>query len=318
MQIPQAGINEKVTVAYVVVSYRNPDQVLRLVSALREGPGAEVLVRHNQRTSILPRAAVEERGAHVLDDGIDIDWGEFSYVRVLLAALEWSLDRLDPDWIVVLSGQDYPLRPLAEVEAGLAESGKDAFLAAAWELPTAERPGAPEEQFFLRYAYRHFAVPHWMPRAPGAFRPLIYTREMPQGLGKRLGVRRARLPFGPGRRCFVSADWLTLSARAARVVTETARRDRALMRHYRRSIVPSESLFATILMNDPGLDVAGDGRRFLSFPKPGAPHPDVLTSADLDRLLDSGMDFARKFDTEVDAEVLDALDERRRSRSVPR
>ena len=54
----------------------------------------------------------------------------------------------------------------------------------------------------------------------------------------------------------------------------------------------------------------------ISFAGPGVPHPDVLTSADLGRLLDSDMDFARKFDQERDAEVLDALDERRRSLSA--
>jgi hypothetical protein len=313
MRIPQAP-----TVAYVVVSYRNPGQVLRLVSALREGPGAEVVVRHDQRTTQLRRAEVEERGAHLLEDGIQIEWGELSHVRVLLGALEWALEQLDPDWILVLSGQDYPLRPMAEIEAGLAASGKDAFLSSAWELPLERRPSSPEDQFFLRYAYRHYRAPDWVPRAPDALRAVIYTREMPQALGKRVGIRRVRLPFGPGLRCFVSADWLTVSARAARAITETARRDRALMRYYRRVLIPSESLFATTLLNDPVLEVSREGRRFLAFGRPGAPHPDVLTSADLDRLLGSGMDFARKFDVEVDAEVLDALDDRRRSGTVPR
>jgi hypothetical protein len=315
---PQVGNGARAKVTYVVVSYREPGQVLRLVSALREGPGAEVVVRHDQGTTALPRAEVEERGAHLLEDGIDIAWGEFSQARVLLGALDWTLGNLNPDWILVLSGQDYPLRPLTEIQAGLASSGMDAFLSAAWELPTAHRPGPPQEQFFLRYAYRHFAAPAWLPQVPAALRPLLYTREMPQGLGRRVGIRRARLPFGPGRRCFVSADWLTVSARAARVITETARRDGRLMRHYRGSLIPTESLFATILLNDPGLKVSGDGRRFLPFATPGAPHPDVLTRADLERLLDSGMDFGRKFDLGVDAEVLDALDEHRRSQSVPR
>ena len=304
--------------AYIVVSYRHPSQVLRLVSALREGPGAQVLVRHDQRTTALPRAAVEERGGHLLEDGIDIAWGEFSQLRVLLSGLDWALEHLNPDWILVLSGQDYPIRPLAAIEAGLAGSGMDAFLSAAWELPTDRRPGPPQEQFFQRYAYRHFAAPAWLPRAPAAIRPLLYTREMPLGLGKRIGFRRLRLPYGPGRRCFVSADWLTVSARAARAITRTAREDTRLIRHYRGSLVPSESLFATILMNDPDLRVSRDGRRFLPFAAPGAPHPEVLTIADLERVLESGMDFARKFDPEVDEDVLDALDERRRSPSVPR
>jgi hypothetical protein len=139
---------------------------------------------------------------------------------------------------------------------------------------------------------------------------------MPLGLGRRIGLRRRRLPFGPGLRCFVSSDWLTLSARAARVVTAAARRERALMRHYRASPMPSESFFATVLLNHPELNVAREDRRMISFAGPGVPHPDVLTSSDLGRLLDSDMDFARKFDQERDAEVLDALDERRRSLSA--
>jgi hypothetical protein len=304
-----------VTVAYVVVSHKNPGQVLRLVSALREGPGAEVVVRHDQRSTPLARGEVEERGGHMLEDGIDVGWGEFSYMRMLLGALDWSLERLDPDWILLLSGQDYPLRPLAEIEARLAAAEQHAFLTSAWELSTARRPEPPAEEFFLRYAYRHYTVPSWTPRTPGALRDVVYTREMPAG-GKRVGLRRARLPFGRGRRCFVSSDWLTLSARAARVVTGAARRQRALMRYYRRALIASESFFATVLLNHPELEVAREDRRLISFAGPGVPHPDVLTSADLGRLLDSDMDFARKFDQELDAEVLDALDERRRSLST--
>jgi hypothetical protein len=303
-----------VTVAYVVVSYRNPAQVLRLVSALREGPSSEVVVRHDQRRSRLERELVEEHGGHLLDDGIEVEWGEFSYLEVLVRSLEWTLERLDPDWILVLSGQDYPLRPLAETERWLTGAGEDAFLTAAWELPTHRRPEPPTEEFFLRYAYRHFELPAWAPRAPAGVRSVFYTREMPAGLGRRVGIRRARLPFGARRHCFVSADWLTLSARAARTVTGAARGDRRLIRHYRRSIIPSESFFATVLLNDPELVVAREDRRFMSFAGPGAPHPDVLTSTHLDELVDSGMHFGRKFDSEVDAEVLDALDEHRRSR----
>src|SRR4051794_2509160 len=168
MRIPQAP-----TVAYVVVSYRNPGQVLRLVSALREGPGAEVVVRHDQRNTKLQRAEVEERGGHLLEDGIQIEWGELSYARVLLGALEWALEHLDPDWILVLSGQDYPLRRRADSEAGRAASGKDAFLSSAGELPLERPPDPREDHFFLRSPYRHYRAPDWMPRAPRALRPLL-------------------------------------------------------------------------------------------------------------------------------------------------
>jgi hypothetical protein len=307
-----------VTVAYIVVSHRNPGQVLRLVSALKEGPGAEVIVRNDQRQARIEPRALEDLGARMLDDGIEVEWGEFSYLRMLLAALEWALEAVDPDWMLVLSGQDYPIRPLGEIEAFLAAAEEDAFLQDAWELDTSRLPGPPQEEFFLRYAYRHFMVPRWVPRPPGRLRPLVYRRDMPQGLSPRIGIRRATLPFHGGRRCFVSADWLTVGRRAARLLLDAARKDRRLIRCYRRSVIPSESFFATVLLNAPDLRVARESRRFVSFAAPGVPHPEVLTSRDLDRMLDSGMHFARKFDAQTDAEVLDRLDALRRGAGSPR
>jgi hypothetical protein len=84
------------------------------------------------------------------------------------------------------------------------------------------------------------------------------------------------------------------------------------MRHFRRVAVPSEEFFASVLLGDRALTIERDHRRFAPFAHEGAPHPETLTEADLDRLIASGADFARKFDTEVDSGILDVLDEHRR------
>jgi hypothetical protein len=302
-----------VKVAYLVVSHRNPDQILRLVRVLREG-GGEVAVRHDGRREPLPASALQEAGARALEDGIDLAWGDTGYLRMQLNALEWAARELDPDWVVFLSGQDYPLRPLADIEAGLAATEADARLSGFWELATRRDPGGEKTPFFRRYAYRHFIPPAWLPERdlPRAVAPLAYRCRLPGDLPDRVGVRWPLLPFGDGFRAHVSADWLTLNRRAVAAVTAFARAHARVMRHYRRTIVPAESFFATVLANDPSLRVDPDGRRFISWPRPGAPHPDTLTSDDLDRVLASGMDFARKFDTSIDARVLDLLDDARR------
>lgn len=306
----------RVRIAYVVLSHRNPAQVLRLVEALLDGPGAEVLVRHDARHSILDEADLRRLGARSLKDDVEFEWGGWSQLQLLLACLEGTANEVDPDWLLILSGQDYPLRSLAAIEEDLARSDHDAMLGDAWELDTERPPAPPEDDFFLRYAYRHYRVPKFMPHLPKAVRPAAYLREFPPPQKPQLGLRRTRLPFGDGFGCFVSADWLTLNRRAIHTILEAAG-DRRLMRFYRRVSIPSESFFATVLLNDGDLRVARSNRRFISFESPLAPHPTTLTSADLDRMLASGCDFARKFDADTDAEVLDALDERRRSQ-VPR
>ena len=298
----------------MVVSHRNPDQVLRLVSVLRESPRAEVLVRHDPRWEPIDEAALESLGARSLHDDVDFEWGGWSQLQTLVGVLERTAAEVDPDWLLVLSGQDYPLRPMQAIEDGLAAEEHDALLGHAWELDVRRRPQPPDEEFFLRYAYRHYPAPAGAPHLPKLVRPLAYLREYPAPLRPQLGLRRARLPFDGGFRCFVSADWLTLNRASVAAVLVAAHERGRLMRYYRRVAIPSESFFATVLLNDHSLSVARDNRRFVSFERPGAPHPETLTSADLDRLIASGSDFARKFDVEVDPEVLDALDTRRSSR----
>jgi len=291
------------TVAYVVLSHRNPPQVLRLVRALAEGPAARVLVRHDGRRSTLAPAAIQAAGGEAIEDPVEVEWASWSHLELILGCLREARRRLDPDWTLVLSGQDYPLRPMASIEADLRRSESDARIGAVREVET-RRP-AGDDEFYLRCRYRHYARPSALPDMPRSLLPLMYTRDVPPLVGiRRLGP--APLPF------YASADWLTLGRRALETLLE-AGHDRRLMRHFRRVAVPSESFFASVLLGDPELTVEHDHRRFARFSGPGAPHPDTLTSADLDAALASGADFARKFNTELDSEVLDRLDERRRA-----
>jgi Core-2/I-Branching enzyme len=287
------------TVAYVVLSHRNPAQVVRLVRALAEGPAAQVLVRHDRRRSTLEPTAIEAAGGQAIEDGIEVEWARWSYLELIVSCLR-EARRLDPDWTLILSGQDYPLRPMADIETDLERSGSDARIGAVREVET-RRP-VRDDEFYLRCRYRHYARPRAMPVPPRTLRGLIYARAMPPLVGLR---RLAPAPL----RFYASADWLTLGRRAVRTVLE-ASRDRRLMRHFRRVAVPSESFFASVLLADPSLAVEHDHRRFARFSGPGAAHPDTLTSEDLERILASGADFARKFDTEIDSDVLDRLDER--------
>jgi Core-2/I-Branching enzyme len=295
-----------VTVVYVVISHRNPEQVVRLVRVLREGPAARVLVRHDPRWERLDPGKLEAAGGEPIEKGIKATWGGWSYLKLIVSCLREAAARHDPDWVLVLSGQDYPLRPLADIEADLEASPADARLGAVRPVET-ERPAAGDDEFFLRCRYRHYARPRVFPSSlPGPIRPLAYARELPPLVGVRR-IEPAPLTL------FASADWLTLGRAGIRTVLDAAE-DRRLTRHFRRVAVPSESFFASVLLANPALIVEHDNRRFSSFGH-GSPHPDTLTSDDYDRLLSSGADFARKFDTTLDTHVLELLDEHRRSRT---
>lgn len=289
-----------VSVAYIVISHRNPPQVLRLVRALKEDSEAVVLVRHDQRASTLPDAEIEAAGGEAVSGEVEPGWGDWRHLRSILHCLHEAATRHDPPWTLIVSGQDYPVRAPREIASELRDASEDARLGSIREV---EPGSAPDDEFHLRCLYRHYDRPRGMPGLPLVMRPLVYTRDLPS----LVGFRRLRpWPLRP----YVSADWLTLGRRALGAVLDAAD-DPRLMRHFRRVAVPSESFFASVLLNRPDLVVDGDNRRFVRFARLGAAHPDTLTSVDLDRVLASGADFARKFDITVDAEVLDRLDEHR-------
>jgi hypothetical protein len=293
-----------VTVVYIVLSHRNPEQVLRLVRALREGPAARVLVRHDPRAEPIGPKELEEAGGEPVEDGIPFEWAGWPHVQVLLGCLREAVARHDPDWALILSGQDYPLRPLADIEAELDASLLDGRLGSVREVER-RRPAPGDDEFFLRANYRHYTRPRAMPDLPHALRPLIYARELPPLVGiRRIAPAPVPLAF--------SSDWLTLGRRAIQTVLAAADNGR-LMRYFRRVAVPSESLFASVLLSNESLTIERDHRRVADFAHEGAAHPDVLTRADFDRLVTSGADFARKFDAAVDSHVLDLLDEHRRA-----
>ena len=129
-------------VAYLVMSYLGP--VERLVATLRAGsPDAVIAVHHDPRVRSLGEVdaiRIEPR---------PIAWGHGSQLLAVLHGLRVLRDRAD--WFVLLSGQDYPVRSLAEIEAGL--HGADAFIQLAPVAPLSWRRGRADE-FARRYRMR--------------------------------------------------------------------------------------------------------------------------------------------------------------------
>ena len=294
-------------VAYCVTSHALPDQVLRLVRTLREGsPQAPVLLHHDSSRTRIDDAQLRRLGALRVPDA-PVEWGRGSQLDMFVRCIRHAAERAEFDWLVLLSGQDYPSRPLEASERDLARSDWDGYVSGD---PVAPPPldRSPADEFARRYFYSWRRVPSPGPlgaRAVGALRPVLALREVPAGT--LLGRRCLRTPFGPGLPCRRGSDWLTLNRRCVEILAEATRSRPRLLAHYRRTVLPTESFPHTVLHATPGLRLSGDTRRYTRW-RPGSPHPDTLRSNDLDEILASPTDFARKFDIATDARVLDELD----------
>lgn len=314
-------------VAYLITSYRPPRQLLRLLETLRRAqPESPIVVHHDRfRCSWEPDLVASVGGVDVLTSEAAVSWGDFSIVDVTWKSLSWMVKHLDFDWVIFLSEQDYPIAPLDALEAKLAASGADAFVAAT----TLDRIEDADLRMDCdrRYNYRYAALPRpgLMARLPpDVRRPLAdaanyanfvfykLQRKMtvyryPDPLPMRLGIRPKHSPFSSAFPCWYGSQWMALSHRAAETVDRFVNDHADYVRHYSRTVIPDESATATIVCNDPNLRVHDEHLHRVRFSSNDG-HPDVFGLDDVDELVNSGRFFARKFDVDVDGGVLDALD----------
>jgi hypothetical protein len=309
-------VRNATSVVYLIASHRNPSQVERLVRRLRvAAPVGQVVIHHDPTGEPLDRQGLSALpGVQFIPDARPVRWGDVSHIEMVLSSFDWLLRTLDFDWVVMLSGQDYPVRPLGELERLLATTQFDSFI----EGVPVEAPSKAArilargvDEFTSRYFYRYVGLhpSRGTRRILARAWPARLVRELPTG-EVRLGLPCLKLPFTRELRCHRGSEWYTLSRRCVEILARVPTERRRLWRHYARTFMPVESLPHTVLYSERGLKLSGDYMRYSSWPSSPSPHPAILRLTDLERITASGAFFARKFDERTDVAVLDALDAR--------
>lgn len=229
-----------------------------------------------------------------------------------MAAVDWlDRDRVPIDWMVNITGQDYPLRPLHIAERELIDSGADGFM----EYWDAFGPDAhwPAHRVRSRYHFQHRRIAPLSPRAKRLLRPIQLANRLQPVLrvhvsyGLVLG-RRGRTPFGPELRLHGGSAFASLSWPVVAYLREYFDRRPDVVAWFRRCLSPVEAVFQTIVCSSGQFNLVPDCKRYFDFRGSSFNHPKTLTGADLPRALASGAHFARKFDYERHPELLDRLD----------
>jgi len=298
-------------VCYFIQTHRDPEQVYRLVRTLRRGSReGRIVVQHNFAASHLDWGPLADLpGVHLFPASAPQLRSDFScQVQPYLDLIGWlEREGFAYDWLVNLTGQDYPVTPIPAIEAFLASTEADGFIRY-WDVLSPESPWS-RHQARNRYWHRY----RRFPGAEGvlrALRPL--TKVLPLHFyldyGPWVGVRARRVPFDDGFRCYGGWAWFTLRRSAVLYLREFLAAHPEVEGHYRGSKVPEESLVQTVLVNSGRFHLVDDDLRYIDYSRAYKGSPRVLTVADLPLLATGRYHFARKFDYGVDREVLDRID----------
>lgn len=309
------------TFAFVLLTYGRPEPVLRLVEALASGSQDRlIVVCHDGTPDALARLAASELVDKVLAS--PGGRGRFSVIDAAISAMRWLETHEKPyDWLVQLSGQDYPVRPMSEFEGELERGSADGYFYHFDAFDPVEAADGPiawplrevENRYLFRYAMLKPDVSD-LARAILKVPRLVLERthryRLNTSYGLMVGTRVATLPFSRTFRLYGGSFWVTINRKCVRAILDFVDERPDVIGYFRGVIVPEETFFATVLANRSDLELSQQELRYYDFSMGRHGRPTLLGRADLDRVLASGCYFARKFDIEHDPEIATAIDRR--------
>ena len=259
------------TVGFVLLTHARPRMIRRLADRLGQMFGGPPVVCHHDFSKCdLPVEEFPPNVSFVRPHTVT-GWGEFATTEATVRAIRQLYEGgSGPDWFVLLSGADYPVKPAASILEDLRSADCDAFI---HHEPI--RAGAFENDWQ--------GLCHWR-----------YCAPEPN-------------PFTPEFRCFAGSQWFTAGRRAAEHIIAFHEKNPDTVDRFRGLKLTEECYFQCVLANEPRLRLRNESLRYTDW-SAGGSHPKTLTTEDLSALLATRAHFARKFDDEVDARVLDELD----------
>ena len=273
-------------IAFLVLAHTDPVQVGRLCRALDYR--ARIFVHLDAKVDIRPFLAQPlPESVTFIKDRVRVSWAAYSQVEATLRMMRAALDSgHDFSHLVMLSGLDYPIKPLPSLHAFLNQNtGREL-------IKFVDASAQP--------AYRVFYEHYWFLEANTWLRPASLDRLMRHGFGRVLR-KFIRKPQPKGMTCCWGSAYWALTPACARHILEFSDSSPEYVQWARSSFAVDEHFFPTIVAHSRFLAPSEGFQSYVGTGpqtwRLGCLHINrrkTHTEADFEELRDSDKFFVRK------------------------
>ncbi len=293
---------DEMKIAYIILAYKNPRQLLRLTNALQSASSA-FFIHVDKSSDFIPfkKAFATSPNNLTFTKREYSYWGSIGCVKACLNGLQQVLVSPERyDYLYFLSGQDYPIKSVSFIENFLFRNMNKAFIQC-MKLPDGCWGGNGGIDRFTYYHYHKFKNRNVIKIANRCLKYLhafFPERKSPSYIRQYYG---GEFYFGFNRE-------------VAKYIADFVDSHEDYMNFHKYTYCPDEIFFQTILKNSEQCDkiregIADKSMTYVDWSRP-EPRPAILTVSNFDSLLKSEKLFARKFDCKVDEKILDMIDEK--------
>ena len=298
---------------YLILAHKNPLQLSRMIERLDDG-ASKFFIHLDAKTPIEPFAACLE-GAHIrfIEPRERCVWGDFSIVRATIHLMEAASK--EQGVFILMSGQDYPIQSQGYINAFLESNKGFDFI----EIEPLEEKWKPK---MVKDKLEHYHILHSEERGHSncyasfahcsVFQKLRTLTHLLKGRLSRKNFRLlCSLPkrVAPFERQYAGSQFWAFSERTFYAVLHYIREHKAtLEEYYKYTSSPDEVYFHSVLMHLVAKDSTIKLKEQITYVNYFRKN-NVFVTEDFDKLTSAkGKLFARKFDTDIDIEILNKLD----------
>jgi len=274
-------------IAHLILAHKDPRLVERLVKKLQH-KDADIYIQLDAKADLNDFIYIENTpNTYFVEKRVKTVWGNYSIIEATLVGFEFIFNsNRNYTHINLLSGQDYPLKPIEEIHQFLFANSDKTFMRL---LSINDNEWNQGRERLIKYSFGDY---HY-----------FYKYKLQYLANTILPKRKVPLKLRP----YGGSQWITITPECAIYAMNYLKNHPKAKRYFRRTWAIDEIFFQTILMNSPLRNkLINDNLRFIE--QEGNTRPTVFTVNDAGRLNSSGKFFARKFDYDVDTRILDYLD----------
>jgi hypothetical protein len=307
---------------YIILAHKNPKQLRQLVEKLST-PSTFFYIHVDRDVEINPFIAELSGQTSVSfltarEKGI---WGDIGIVKATINALKEVTKKPGKGYCVLISGQDYPIKPNEQIASFLNKNyGVNfidtlSFKQSAWPNDGLDR--IEHYKFNLSAARGHFILlpsvlskdfyKDWNLNIRSVFQ-LIKHKKIPFVILKKRSFPKSMIPFA-------GSQWWAVPIETAKKMLFFLEENKSYLHYHTYSLLPDEFFFQSIVKYLASTDenlVIKPSITYVNWKREGVPLPVTFTSEDIQELLQQP-DYkliARKFELDASDGIFDLLHER--------
>lgn len=282
-------------VAFLMQCHKNPEQINLLLEALNH-PMVDVFVHVDKKSQAIKDKITQRAGVYILPEQqcVDVQWAQYSQVEATLQLLRDAVNRGGYSHYWLISGQDYPLRPMDNILDFLEANQEANFIECSQIKPFNKRNDVYFPNSVIgRKLWQKVLKNLWIYGTGGWNKTFpIFKRKAPDDF---------KYWFG--------SQWWCLNSTTAQWIIDYLNEHTEYEKFFEHSLCSDECFFQTLVMNSPFANTTKPYLHYIKWEK-GKSSPRTLTTIDYEELKKTEKIIARKFDIDVDTEIIERLRKR--------